>query len=248
MRLQMMTWAEVEASVARDPGIVMPIGSTEQHGPTGLVGTDALTAEVIAWRAGELANAVVGPTIPVGMAHHHMAFAGSMTLKPSTLIAVITEYVLSLAHHGYRRFVFVNGHGGNIPTVNAAFYEVYSTLYGHGPVEGPELRCRCISWFELPGVQRLTKELFGGKEGAHATASEISVTQAAFPDAIKSAPLEPAQAPISRFFDARDYRRRHPDGRMGSDPSVASAAAGQQVIDKAAEEIAAAYRQFVTMG
>ena len=248
MRLQMMTWAEVEASVARDPGILMPIGSTEQHGPTGLIGTDALTAEVIAWRAGELADAVVGPTIPVGMAHHHMAFAGSMTLKPSTLIAVITEYVLSLAHHGYRRFVFVNGHGGNIPTVNAAFYEVYAALYGHGPVEGPELRCRCISWFELPGVQRLTKELFGSKEGAHATASEISVTRAAFPDTVKSAPLEPAQAPISRFFDARDYRRRHPDGRMGSDPSVASAPAGRQVIDTAAAELAAAYRQFGTLG
>lgn len=246
MRLQMMTWQEVQTSVARDRGILMPIGSTEQHGPSGLMGTDALTAEVIAWRAGDLASAVVGPTIPVGMAHHHMAFSGSMTLKPSTLIAVISEYVLSLAHHGFRHFVFVNGHGGNIPTINAAFYEVYSTLYGHGPVEGPELRCRCISWFELAGVQRLTKDLFGAREGAHATASEISVTQAAFPDAIKSADLHPAKAPMSRFFDARDYRRRHPDGRMGSDPSAASPAAGERVIETAATELAHAYRQFVT--
>ena len=55
-------------------------------------------------------------------------FAGSMTVKPSTLIAIIHDYVLSLARHGFRRFFFINGHGGNIATVQAAFSEIYAAF------------------------------------------------------------------------------------------------------------------------
>ncbi len=123
MLLHHAAWPEVEAYLTRSNGILMPIGSTEQHGPNGLVGTDALCAEIFAKAVGEAAEALVGPTISVGMAVHHMNFPGSMTLRPSTLIQVIQDYVLSLARHGFRRFFFLNGHGGNIATVQAAFYE-----------------------------------------------------------------------------------------------------------------------------
>ena len=116
MLLQHATWIEAEAYLKRSNGIIMPIGSTEQHGPNGLIGTDALCAEVIARSVGEAADAFVGPTIGVGMAVHHMSFAGSMTVRPSTLIQIIHDYVLSLARHGFRRFFFLNGHGGNIAT------------------------------------------------------------------------------------------------------------------------------------
>ncbi len=59
--------------------------------------------EVVGRRLGETVGALVGPTIDVGMAQHHMAFAGSMTLRPTTLIAVVRDYVVSLARHGFRR-------------------------------------------------------------------------------------------------------------------------------------------------
>jgi len=131
MRLQLQKYPEVEAYLARSTGIIMPIGSTEQHGPTGLMGTDALTAEAIAWRAGEHAEAMVAPTIHVGMAQHHMAFKGTMSLRPSTLIAVIRDCVVSLAEHGFSRFLFVNGHGGNVATIRAAFYEIHAVPSRH---------------------------------------------------------------------------------------------------------------------
>ena len=130
MLLQHQTWQEVEAYLGRSKAIILPIGSTEQHGPNGLIGTDAICAEVIAKGVGEAAEAMVGPTIGVGIAVHHMGFAGSMTVRPSTLIGIIHDYVLSLARHGFRRFFFINGHGGNIATVQAAFSEIYAEFEG----------------------------------------------------------------------------------------------------------------------
>jgi creatinine amidohydrolase len=73
MLLQHQTWQEVERYLSHSTGIILPIGSTEQHGPNGLIGTDAICAEVIARGVGEVANALVGPTIGVGIAVHHMA-------------------------------------------------------------------------------------------------------------------------------------------------------------------------------
>ncbi|MFI4988795.1 MAG: creatininase family protein, partial [Alphaproteobacteria bacterium] len=71
MELHLQTWREVERYLEKSKGIIVPIGSTEQHGLNGLIGTDAICAEVIGRRAGEQASALVGPTINVGMAQHH---------------------------------------------------------------------------------------------------------------------------------------------------------------------------------
>ena len=128
MQLQHRTWIETEAYLETCRGIIVPIGSTEQHGPNGLIGTDALCAEVIARGVGEATGAMVAPTISVGMAQHHMAFAGTITYRPSTLIAVIRDTVVALAEHGFDRFLFVNGHGGNIATIAAAFSEIWNEL------------------------------------------------------------------------------------------------------------------------
>jgi len=101
MQLHLSTWPEIETYLQTSKGIIFPIGSTEQHGPTGLISTDAICAETVARGVGEATGAVIGPTINVGMALHHTAFPGSMSLRPSTLIALIQDYVKPLARYGF---------------------------------------------------------------------------------------------------------------------------------------------------
>lgn len=246
MQLHLQTWEEVEAYLKRSKGIIIPIGSTEQHGPNGLIGTDAICSEVIGRRVGEAAEALVGPTISVGMAQHHLGFAGSVTLRPTTLIAVIRDYVVSLSRHGFERFYFLNGHGGNIATTGAAFSEIYAESSMMRPGSNtPAIRCRLKNWWENPGVKAISAELFGDREGSHATPSEVSVTQFAYPEAIKRKGMGPIGPKQRNFADADDYRRLFPDGRIGSDPTLASPEHGARLVEAAVRDITEDYRSFL---
>jgi creatinine amidohydrolase len=245
MQLQLQTWPEVEAYLRESRGIILPIGSTEQHGPIGLIGTDAICAETIARGVGEAAGALVGPTVAVGMAQHHLGFPGSITLRPSTLIAVLRDIVESLARHGFERFYFLNGHGGNIATLGAAFSEIYATRSLGAASDFAAVKCRLKNWWQNEPVQQLIKELYGDAEGSHATPSEVAVTQFAYPSAIKAAPLEPLVAPRGGFTDAADYRRNFPDGRIGSNSGLATPEAGRRLYDAAVGAIAEDYRQWL---
>jgi creatinine amidohydrolase len=246
MLLERCTWQEVEHYLEGARGILLPVGSTEQHGPNGLIGTDALCAGLIAAGVGEATGALVAPTLNFGMAQHHMAFCGTMTLRPQTLLAVLVDLLGSLARHGFERCLVINGHGGNMATIMAAFSELHAAA-SLGPAGQPaSLRCRLRNWWGPPAVAAVQKELFGERDGSHATASEISLTQHALPECIKRAALEPAQAPAGTgFTDALDFRRRYPDGRIGSDPSLASPAHGERLYRAAVDALAEDYRAFL---
>jgi creatinine amidohydrolase len=247
MLLQLTTWQEVEAYLRQSTGIILPIGSTEQHGPNGLIGTDAICPEIIAQGVGEAIGALVAPTITVGMAQHHMAFTGTITLRPSTLIAYLNDVVNSLARHGFDKFYFLNGHGGNIATVTAAFSELYAeSSLGTQSSNRPAIRCRLANWFEGPTVKAISKELYGDSEGSHATPSEVSLSFYARPGAVKTATMSPKVAPRGSFTDANDYRRRFPDGRIGSDPSLASVAHGERLYKAGVEDVIKDYQSFLT--
>ncbi len=249
MRLQLVTWSETEDYLKRSTGIIMPIGSTEQHGPNGFIGTDALCAELIGIEVGERTGAMVAPTISVGMAQHHLGFPGSMTLLPSTLIAVVRDMINSLAKHGFERFFFINGHGGNVATVTAAFSEVYAeSSLGTAAANRPPVRCVLKNWYLCKAVGEISKELFGDDEGSHATPSEVALTYFGYPDAaarVSQAKLDPPRAPVGEIFDADDYRRQFPDGRIGSNPGGATPEIGQRLFEASVIELAADYQDFI---
>ena len=249
MELRFSTWQEVESYLQGSHTIVMPIGSTEQHGPNGLIGTDALCPEALALELGKQTGALIAPTISVGMAQHHLAFPGSITLNPSTLILVIRDMVNSLIQHGFQRFYFLNGHGGNVATVNAAFSEIYAQAsMGVQPEKYENVRCKLKNWWEANGVMALSKDLFGDADGSHATCGEVSLTQYAYPESIKSAEMDPPIAPTGPIYDAADYRRRFPDGRIGSNPSLANPDAGKALFETALRGIVADYVKFADSG
>jgi creatinine amidohydrolase len=245
MQLLLVTWPEVEAYLATSNAIVVPVGSTEQHGPNGMIGTDALCAEGLARGLGEATGAMVAPTINVGQAQHHMAFPGSITLRPSTLIAVVRDVVASLSRHGFERFYFLNGHGGNVATLTAAFSEIYAEA-SLGGGQRPAVRCRLKNWWMNPNVGRIARELFGGREGSHATPSEVSLTWYLHPEHTRPMKLaDPLPLDGSGYTDAEDYRRRFPDGRMGSDPSLASVEHGRRLYDAAVADLADDWKKFL---
>ncbi|WP_353928989.1 creatininase family protein [Okeanomitos corallinicola TIOX110] len=246
MLLHLSTWTEVEAYLQQSQGIIIPIGSTEQHGPTGLIGTDAICAEAISRGVGDATAAMVAPTINVGMALHHTAFPGTISFRPSTLILVIRDHITCLAKFGFTKFYFINGHGGNIATMKAAFSETYAHLEDLKINNCQQVQCQVANWFMCGSVYKLAKELYGDQEGSHATPSEVALTQYVYPEAIKKAPLSSEVASGHKIYGAADFRSRYPDGRMGSNPDLATPEHGKRFYDLAVEELSKGYLEFVS--
>ena len=115
-----MTWPEVEAYLTHSKGIILPVGSTEQHGPMGLIGTDSFCAEAIAERAAENANALVAPVLRYTPAPFNMGFAGTVSVSEATFRAMFLELLESLASHGFAKIYVLNAHGANLQPMREA--------------------------------------------------------------------------------------------------------------------------------
>jgi creatinine amidohydrolase len=126
LALAEMTWTEVRDAIAGGARVVvLPIGSTEQHGPHLPLSTDTLMAETAARGAAERAGGVlVAPTIPYGTSESHRGFAGTASLQLSTLSALLVDIGRTLSGHGFDVIVLLNGHAGNTAAIAAASHEL----------------------------------------------------------------------------------------------------------------------------
>lgn len=224
MQLSNMTWKQVEAYLQIDDRIIFPIGSTEQHGPRAVIGTDFLIPEKIAVRVAEQTDTIAAPAQPYGMAVHHMNFPGTMPLRPSTLIQVIGDLIGALARHGFRRVLILNGHGGNTATLNSALSEICDVYL--------DLKVKLIAWWEPPAVAELLDEAFGDARGMHGTPGETSLVMHLYPGVVseESVPIIPRVE--HRFFLSRKWwSELHPDGSVNANVNLSSAEVGAEVFE-----------------
>ena len=146
MNLSEATWTEIRDA---DPEVALvPVGSTEQHGPHAPLGTDALAAAAVAEAADDRLDetdptAVVAPPIHVGVSEEHRAFDGTLWVSPATFRAYVRETVESLASHGVSRAVLVNGHGGNVEALAETARRLSRSADGPYTV--------AFTWFEAVG-------------------------------------------------------------------------------------------------
>ena len=117
-----LTWPEVAEWVARDPVLVIPVATLEDHGYHLPIDTDVVIAETLAGRAvtARPGRALLLPTVTHGYTPHHMDFPGSITIGWKTFVDHLVDIGRSVLHHGFRRILFVNGHGSNVPLVDMA--------------------------------------------------------------------------------------------------------------------------------
>lgn len=114
MRVHDLNWMQLEEYLTRDDRIVLPLGSTEQHGYLSL-GVDAILSERVAVEAAAPLGVPVLPALPYGLTPYFAAYPGSPSLRVETYVGVIRDLLDSLHAQGFRRFLLVNGHGGNSP-------------------------------------------------------------------------------------------------------------------------------------
>lgn len=249
MRLSEMTWPEVEARLQESAAVLLPTGSTEQHGPIGLIGTDAICAEAVALGVAEATGAIVAPTLALAPAQFNLGFPGTISLRAQTFAAVVYDVLTSLARHGFTRVYIVNGHGANLAPIRSALHDVLHDL-GAGPEGGFAVRLR--SWWDYPEADGLRKQLYGDWEGMHATPSEIAMTQA-LTRRVEGAEDPPEKLSIDYLRDhagdlhgaAAEHRRRFPDGRVGSHSALARPEHGVELLAAAVRGATADYLNFL---
>ncbi|HKY50190.1 MAG TPA: creatininase family protein [Candidatus Limnocylindria bacterium] len=117
VRMQDLTWVEVEERMRADVTVLVPFGSQEQHGPHAPMG-DFMICEAIAVAVAERTGSIVAPVIAGGYSEYFKPYPGTISLRSSTLGALLGDYVDCLVGQGFGRIIFFNGHNGNLGTID----------------------------------------------------------------------------------------------------------------------------------
>jgi creatinine amidohydrolase len=224
MHLTDASWsdaAELDTDLA-----VVPVGSTEQHGPHAPLGTDDLTARAVAARAAEVCEEngreiVIAPPIPVGIAEEHRHFPGTLWVSPDNFQGYVRDVLTSLASHGWNRIVLVNGHGGNV----GALREVCADVTRHEKAYAVP-----FTWFDA----------IGATDMGHGGPVETAMLRAIDPSLVRDERIEEAREGASDgwgewvsgtnlAFDSTEFT----DSGAVGDPSEGTEERGKELLEQA---------------
>jgi creatinine amidohydrolase len=225
---------------SKDAVVIVPIGSTEQHGPHLPTQVDCLLVGEVARRAATRAYATVPtlitPTIWSGLAEHHMSLGATLSVDFQTFFALVRGICRSLVRHGFRNVLLLNGHGGNIAALTVAVNELAVEL--DAPI--------ATATYFILAQQEIAKILEVQKGVRHACEAETSMVLALAPELVDMSLVEGAVGPTSREVPEvtgteasvrwRSFKSRTSHGAIG-DPRTASAEKGEKLLDAAADAV-----------
>lgn len=172
VKMEDMNWPDIQKAIAEGyTTAVVAVGSTEQHGPHLPTKTDTMIGDMLALRfALEWGKALQGKTIPVGCSDHHLAFSGTLSLKASTLKAIIADYTESLVKQGFETIIYLPSHGGNFAVVKEVIQDQSEKYPDINIVGYTDLMGLMSCLFDVSGSFGVTPE----EAGAHAGENETS--------------------------------------------------------------------------
>ena len=172
-RLEELSWMEFKRLVPKQTdAVLVPIGTIEAHGVTGL-GTDNQIPLSICGRIADRVNALIAPAIHYGISKSLLPYPGSLTVLPETFERYVFEVAASLADAGFRRIVFVNGHGGNTETLKNVAVRLYRDKQAYSMV---------IDWWTLCDEE--VRQVYG-HAGGHAGTDETALVQVDHPEQVR---------------------------------------------------------------
>jgi creatinine amidohydrolase len=226
MYLAEKTWPDLGDYVAEESLAVVPLGSTEQHGPHLPEGTDHLIAEALARAAADRTGHLCTPTVNVGVSPHHRQFHGTMWVDPPAFRNYVESLTRNLTYHGTDRVVYVNAHGGNVEHLR----EVGRRLRDDGDAYA-------VEWMWNDSIPDLVEELFESP-GPHGGPKETAMIMHIAPDLVREDRLEDARDGglvdwradddavvhgARTFYDAADLRSAGSQSALRSGDAVENA-------------------------
>ena len=143
MRFEDLTWFDVEKYLQKDNRLIIVLGACEQHGYLSLL-TDSKIPLALADAASQHTGVLIAPVVNYGISPYFIDYPGSFSLRATTFLDLVEDLIRSAYHQGFRRILFLNGHGGNDPA-RARLYELANSL--------PELQLSWYSWWQAHSVE-----------------------------------------------------------------------------------------------
>ncbi len=229
------TWPELGSYFEAESLALVPLGSTEQHGPHLPLATDHLIAEGFAREAAERTGFLCTPTIDIGVSPHHRQFDGTMWVDAPVFRDYVESFTRNLAYHGIDRVVYVNAHGGNVEPLREVGRRLHEdeVLYA-------------IEWMWNDSIPGLVDDLFE-RNGPHGGPKETAMIMHLAEELVRTGELETARDGGWADFDfesakthgARTYYDaiENADNGVFGDQTDATAAKGERMFEAATEQL-----------
>ncbi len=256
IRYDELSWPEMKAAIARQPVVLLPFGTIEDHGPHLPLNTDNVIVEAFCLEAARRASAemLVMPLVAYGLDEHHMDFPGTVSVDMQTLLAYVSDVAISAARHGFTHLLVVNGHGSNAPLADLVARRV---VLETGMICGAMSPNAAIDpTLAEPALSQLRRSAPGGV--AHAGEYETALMLHLRPELVhmERAVREIGQLKLTYFnwdlggpsaLSWQDWWSRMSESGVCGDPTVATAEFGRAVFETTVENLVRFVRDFRTI-